>query len=216
MTADVGSPPARVVPATAEHVLGTIAHLMTAGDQRAARVGSVTLLPHQREGAERVRRIMERHGGALLCDAVGVGKFCRQLVHVSSITRKPLEFTRLPGSALSSEKLELLPFLIFFSLHQSVVSKPSGDSPEDGSERAALRGVVSPSDRGAQSPGRSGDRPICRADFYRCPNLAPDKALGRVVPRHPTARRGAHDRARPPSTLATRQGGPRRGGAGRS
>lgn len=64
----------RLVCATTAEVFGTIAHLMVAEGRISQRIGSVTLLPHQREGAERVWRLVERHGGALLCDAVGVGK----------------------------------------------------------------------------------------------------------------------------------------------
>lgn len=38
------------------------------------RLGTVTLLPHQREGARRLQRALAAHGGALLADEVGTGK----------------------------------------------------------------------------------------------------------------------------------------------
>jgi len=40
----------------------------------ARRLGEVTLHPHQVIGAQRVGRLLDRHGGALLADAVGLGK----------------------------------------------------------------------------------------------------------------------------------------------
>ena len=39
-----------------------------------AALGEVRLLPHQRQAAARLRRILQRHGGALLADDVGLGK----------------------------------------------------------------------------------------------------------------------------------------------
>lgn len=38
------------------------------------RLGDVRLLPHQRQAAARLQRILDRHHGALLADAVGLGK----------------------------------------------------------------------------------------------------------------------------------------------
>ena len=63
-----------IVDASAADVLDAIARVIVSDDVAPTRIGSVTLHPHQREGADRVRRIIDRHGGALLCDAVGVGK----------------------------------------------------------------------------------------------------------------------------------------------
>lgn len=63
-----------IVDASAADVLDAIARVIVSDDMSPTRIGSVTLHPHQREGADRVRRIIDRHGGALLCDAVGVGK----------------------------------------------------------------------------------------------------------------------------------------------
>jgi superfamily II DNA or RNA helicase len=49
----------------AAHVLGTATD---------ARVGGVTLHPHQHEAVGRLRRLLDDHGGALLADDVGLGK----------------------------------------------------------------------------------------------------------------------------------------------
>lgn len=87
-----------MMPATVSEALGTMARaLVTVGESPSA-VGSVTLLPHQREGADRLRAIIARHGGALLCDAVGVGKtyvalaiaqhFSRTLVIAPAVLRE--------------------------------------------------------------------------------------------------------------------------------
>ncbi len=43
-------------------------------NERDARLGVVTLQPHQRLGALRLRDVIKRHGGALLADEVGLGK----------------------------------------------------------------------------------------------------------------------------------------------
>jgi len=45
------------------------------GDRAASlALGDVTLLPHQRDGVARVRRLLDTHRGALLADDVGLGK----------------------------------------------------------------------------------------------------------------------------------------------
>lgn len=66
--------PPPMVDASAADVLDAIARVIVSDDVAPPRIGSVTLHAHQREGADRLRRIIDRHGGALLCDAVGVGK----------------------------------------------------------------------------------------------------------------------------------------------
>lgn len=63
-----------ISPASVRDVLAVIADTVAPEPSAPPRLGSVTLHPHQREGAERIRRIIEREGGALLCDAVGIGK----------------------------------------------------------------------------------------------------------------------------------------------
>lgn len=49
------------------------AHVLGPETQDGA-LGEVTLHPHQRDGVERVRRLLDLHGGALLADDVGLGK----------------------------------------------------------------------------------------------------------------------------------------------
>ena len=52
--------------AIAAHVLGT--------SDQATVLGDIELHAHQRDGAQRVRALLERYGGALLADDVGLGK----------------------------------------------------------------------------------------------------------------------------------------------
>lgn len=75
------------VRASVNDVLDAMARVMVTRDESPSRIGSVTLLPHQREGVDRVRRIVDRHGGALLCDAVGVGKTYIALAVASAFER---------------------------------------------------------------------------------------------------------------------------------
>lgn len=44
------------------------------GVRNSGRVGTIHLLPHQVEAVDRIVSAIETHGGALLCDAVGMGK----------------------------------------------------------------------------------------------------------------------------------------------
>ncbi|MCC6930267.1 MAG: DEAD/DEAH box helicase [Gemmatimonadaceae bacterium] len=53
------------------HCLRQLEDESTASD---AALGEITLLPHQVAGAARLRAILQRHGGALLADEVGLGK----------------------------------------------------------------------------------------------------------------------------------------------
>jgi helicase-like protein/SNF2 domain-containing protein len=58
---------------SSEQVRATIAiHLL--GTAVEGRLGDVVLHPHQRDGVERVERLLAEHGGALLADDVGLGK----------------------------------------------------------------------------------------------------------------------------------------------
>lgn len=60
--------------ASADDVRAAIAaHVLGDAVQRDD-LGEVTLHPHQREGLERIRRLIAQHGGALLADEVGLGK----------------------------------------------------------------------------------------------------------------------------------------------
>jgi superfamily II DNA or RNA helicase len=54
-------------------VKSVIAHALL-GARRAERLGSIELLPHQVEAADRVRASLALYGGALLADHVGLGK----------------------------------------------------------------------------------------------------------------------------------------------
>ncbi|MDQ2889974.1 MAG: DEAD/DEAH box helicase [Gemmatimonadota bacterium] len=56
------------------HARAAIAECMLGGEGSLARVGEVTLRAHQRSAASRLSRILSSHGGALLCDDVGLGK----------------------------------------------------------------------------------------------------------------------------------------------
>lgn len=60
--------------ATADEVRAVIARWALGGDTQHSRLGDITLHAHQGEGAERVARLLREHGGALLADAVGLGK----------------------------------------------------------------------------------------------------------------------------------------------
>jgi superfamily II DNA or RNA helicase len=48
--------------------------ILRSPNEPAAQLGSITLLPHQREGAARILRVLAVQGGALLADEVGLGK----------------------------------------------------------------------------------------------------------------------------------------------
>lgn len=52
----------------------TIASCFLGDEQAQLRVGDITLHPHQRSAVARLQRTISRHGGALLCDDVGLGK----------------------------------------------------------------------------------------------------------------------------------------------
>ncbi|MGH7678286.1 MAG: helicase-related protein [Gemmatimonadaceae bacterium] len=58
----------------ADEVRACIAYHVLGSDTPASRLGTIDLHPHQRDGLERVRRLLERHGGALLADEAGLGK----------------------------------------------------------------------------------------------------------------------------------------------
>lgn len=55
-------------------VQSVIAHHLLGRDELVARLGNITLHPHQRDGVERARRLLDTFGGALLADDVGLGK----------------------------------------------------------------------------------------------------------------------------------------------
>ena len=51
-----------------------IAACILGDEPRQFRVGDITLHPHQRSAVARIQRTVSKHGGALLCDDVGLGK----------------------------------------------------------------------------------------------------------------------------------------------
>ncbi|HEY5087567.1 MAG TPA: DEAD/DEAH box helicase [Gemmatimonadaceae bacterium] len=51
-----------------------IAACMLGDEPTQLRIGDITLHPHQRSAVARIQRALSEHGGALLCDDVGVGK----------------------------------------------------------------------------------------------------------------------------------------------
>ena len=51
-----------------------IARIVLGADQSCARLGGITLKPHQQSAVARVEAALEEFGGALLCDDVGMGK----------------------------------------------------------------------------------------------------------------------------------------------
>jgi hypothetical protein len=83
------------------------------------RVGDITLHPHQRSAAARIRRQIARHGGALLCDEVGLGKTYVALAVAQSFAdvtviapaslagmwRQATRATRTPAEFISIETL---------------------------------------------------------------------------------------------------------------
>lgn len=70
--ADPGGP--ELVPAGIVSVLRAMSACVAPHRGAVTRVGAVRLLPHQVRAVERLPAIIARFGGAMLCDAVGVGK----------------------------------------------------------------------------------------------------------------------------------------------
>src|SRR4051812_34510936 len=73
---------------TARNVRAVIASHVV-GDEMELTLGSVTLHPHQVQGARRVNSLLGAHRGALLADAVGLGKTYIALA-VARTARSPL------------------------------------------------------------------------------------------------------------------------------
>jgi superfamily II DNA or RNA helicase len=51
-----------------------VAACMLGDEPKQLRIGDITLHPHQRSAVARIKRTISEHGGALLCDDVGLGK----------------------------------------------------------------------------------------------------------------------------------------------
>lgn len=107
-----------IVHAGVADVLRAMSACMVPGRSDAMQVGAVRLLPHQIRAVERLPGIIARFGGAMLCDAVGVGKFCRQLVHVSSIARKHWT-SQAAGFRTQLREVRVVAVIQSFSLHIS-------------------------------------------------------------------------------------------------
>jgi len=67
-----------------------IAHTLLGAPDVIARLGDVTLLDHQRDGAARLQQVLARWGGALLCDEVGLGKTYTALAVAAALRVAPL------------------------------------------------------------------------------------------------------------------------------
>jgi len=61
-------------PSTVSFVRHVIAREATRGESVVERLGEISLRPHQKRAADRLVAILERHGGAMLAEPVGVGK----------------------------------------------------------------------------------------------------------------------------------------------
>ncbi len=97
----------------------TIASCFLGDEPAQLRVGDITLHPHQRSAVARLQRTLCRHGGALLCDDVGLGKTYVALALANaydSITivapaalapmwREALSATHLAAEFISAESL---------------------------------------------------------------------------------------------------------------
>jgi len=77
----------RLEPAKPDAVRGIIAREWLREEIVPREVGSVRLRPHQLDAAKRIRGIVQRTGGALLCDEVGLGKTYVALAIATSYAR---------------------------------------------------------------------------------------------------------------------------------
>ncbi|HEX9564428.1 MAG TPA: SNF2-related protein [Gemmatimonadaceae bacterium] len=64
----------RLIPSETGEVRHLLASRFLAGPTLRAELGDITLVPHQVDAASRLVAMIERHGGALLADATGMGK----------------------------------------------------------------------------------------------------------------------------------------------
>lgn len=96
-----------------------IAQFMLGSDRTCARLGAITLRPHQQWAVSRVERALDEFGGVLICDDVGLGKtfvataiarrFFRSVVvapaALKSMWRAALEVTETTAEFLTFEAL---------------------------------------------------------------------------------------------------------------
>ena len=103
----------------ASRVRARIARVVLGEDQTCARLGDITLKPHQQSAVGRAEAALEEFGGVLLCDDVGMGKtfvataiarrFSQSLIvapaALASMWREALVTTGTPADFLSFERL---------------------------------------------------------------------------------------------------------------
>jgi superfamily II DNA or RNA helicase len=104
---------------SAPKVRSRIAQVVLGGDQTCARLGEITLRPHQQSAVGRAEAALEEFGGVLIGDDVGIGKtfvataITRRYAHslivapaaLASMWRDALGMTRTPADFLSFERL---------------------------------------------------------------------------------------------------------------
>jgi superfamily II DNA or RNA helicase len=100
-------------------VRARIAHVILGREQECARLGAITLKPHQQYAVTRAEGALEEFGGALLCDDVGLGKtfvataIARRFPHslvvapaaLASMWRDALATTNTTADFLTFERL---------------------------------------------------------------------------------------------------------------
>jgi superfamily II DNA or RNA helicase len=113
---------ARLRLATAEEVRALIAQLILGDDQADARIGGISLEPHQLSAVIRIQSAIDEFCGALLCDEVGMGKtfvataiarrYARRLIvapaALSEMWADALLTTEIEADFVSFEKLSRL------------------------------------------------------------------------------------------------------------
>ncbi len=104
---------------SASKVRARIAQVLLGEDQTCARLGGITLKPHQQSAVARAQAALEEFGGVLLCDDVGMGKtfvataiarrFSQSLIvapaALASMWREALAATETIADFLSFERL---------------------------------------------------------------------------------------------------------------
>ncbi|HMH85130.1 MAG TPA: DEAD/DEAH box helicase family protein, partial [Gemmatimonadaceae bacterium] len=104
---------------SAPKVRSRIAQVVLGGDQTCARLGGITLRPHQQSAVGRAEAALEEFGGVLIGDDVGMGKtfvataiarrYAQSLIvapaALASMWRDALGMTRTPADFLSFERL---------------------------------------------------------------------------------------------------------------
>jgi len=96
--------------ADVSHVRATIALACVGADSRELQLGDVVLRDHQREAATRLRVAIQKFGGALLADEVGLGKTYTALAAARDVTPllvvAPAALTAMWQASLRSARVE--------------------------------------------------------------------------------------------------------------